>query len=96
MEGQRDANAGLFPEGMPPLWSLKGNFGHTLGATGVLQIALGLELARRGEFPPQAGLKTPMAGANVSAAARKIASPRLWSFNVGFGGLNSVTVLEAL
>ena len=95
-EAEIAALRGLFPEGMPPLWSLKGNFGHTLGATGVLQIALGLELARRGEFPPQAGLKTPMAGANVSPAARKIASPRLWSFNVGFGGLNSVTVLEAL
>ena len=86
----------LFPETPPPLFSLKGNFGHTLGATGVLQIALGLELARRGLIPPQANLNSPMAGANVAKAARKLAGKKLLSLNVGFGGLNSAVVLEAL
>ena len=86
----------VFPGGMPPVFSLKGNFGHTLGATGVLQLALGLELARRRRLPPQAGLQTPMPGANVAATARELASPVLWSLNVGFGGLNSITILEAL
>lgn len=85
----------LFPEAPPPLFSLKGNLGHTLGATGVLQIALGLELARRQLLPPQAGLETPMAGANVAREARPLAGKQLLSLNVGFGGLNSAVLLEA-
>ena len=86
----------LFSDGAPPLFSLKGNFGHTLGATGVLQIALGLELARRRSFPPQANLVSPMAGANVAKEVRPLAGNKLLSLNVGFGGLNSAVALEAL
>lgn len=86
----------LFAEDPPPLFSLKGNFGHTLGATGVLQIALGLELARRGLLPPQANLQTPMAGANVAGEPRSLAGKKLLSLNVGFGGLNSAVLVEAL
>ena len=85
----------VFPENLPPMFSLKGNFGHTLGATGVLQIALGLELARRKELPPQAGLQTPMDGATVGTTVRKLSSRRLLSLNIGFGGLNSAVILEA-
>ena len=83
---------------IPPLFSLKGNFGHTLGATGVLQIALGIELSRRRKIPPQAGLQEPMKGAEraVSRALRTLESPVLRSLNVGFGGLNSAVVLEAI
>ena len=86
----------LFTAASPPVFSLKGNFGHTLGATGVLQIALGLELARRGKIPPQAGLRAPMTGANVANEARPLAGRTLLSLNVGFGGLNSAVALEAL
>ena len=86
----------IFAETMPPLFSLKGNFGHTLGATGVLQTVLGLELARIGELPPQAGLREPMEGVNVSGHKRKLASKRILSLNVGFGGLNSAVLMEAV
>lgn len=85
----------LFPMQDIPLFSLKGNFGHTLGATGVLQIVLGLEISRRGELPPQAGLRTPMAGVAVKTMKQRLKSPRLLSLNVGFGGLNSAVLLEA-
>lgn len=86
----------VFPGGMPPLFSLKGNYGHTLGATGVLQIVIGLELARLGELPPQSGLRTPMDGVNVSGKKRDLTSKRFLSLNVGFGGLNSAVLAEAL
>jgi 3-oxoacyl-(acyl-carrier-protein) synthase len=86
----------LFPDPPPPLFSLKGNIGHTLGATGVLQIALGLELARRRLMPPQAGLNAPMPGANVADRPRRLSGAKLLSLNVGFGGLNSAVALEAL
>ena len=86
----------LFPENPPPLFSLKGNFGHTLGATGVLQLVLGLEFSRRRALPPQAGLREAMPGAAVKAETQKISSALLLSLNVGFGGLNSAVTLEAL
>ncbi len=86
----------LFDGHTPPLFSLKGNCGHTLGATGVLQIALGLEFARRRMLPPQAGLRTPMPGANVATTARRTGGARILSLNVGFGGINSAVALEAL
>ena len=84
----------VFREKSPPLFSLKGNYGHTLGATGVLQIVLGLEFLRRKELPPQAGLQKPMDGADVAAHPQKITSDHLLSLNVGFGGLNSAVLLE--
>ncbi len=80
-----------------PLVSIKGNTGHTLGATGVLQIAYGLEFLRRGCFPPQAGLQNLAEGADgfVSKEARSIASDGvLLSLNVGFGGLNSTILMR--
>lgn len=82
-------------ENVPPLFSLKGNFGHTLGATGVLQIALGLEISRRKLLPPQAGLREGMIP-SVSKEAQELTSGRLLSLNVGFGGLNNALILEAL
>ena len=84
----------VFPKKSPPLFSLKGNYGHTLGATGVLQIVLGLEILRRKELPPQAGLQTPMERAAVAVRPQKITSNRLLSLNVGFGGLNSTILMR--
>lgn len=84
----------IFPENMPPLYSLKGNLGHTLGATGILQIITGLEFSRRGLMPPQANLLDPEIPA-VSNQTQKLLSPRLLTLNVGFGGVNSALILEA-
>lgn len=80
----------------PPLLSIKGNTGHTLAATGVLQIVYGLDFLRQGQLPPQAGLLQPAAGAErwVAAKTRPLRCPRLLSLNVGFGGLNSALILE--
>ena len=81
----------------PPLVSIKGNIGHTLAASGVLQIAYGLAFLRRALLPPQAGLRNPAPGAEpfVSSQAQKLHKPCLLSLNVGFGGLNSALLLEA-
>ena len=84
----------VFSGTIPPLYSLKGNLGHTLGATGVLQIIFGLEFSRRGMMPPQANLQEPAVAA-VSNQSQQLLSRRLLTLNVGFGGLNSALILEA-
>ena len=77
-----------------PLISIKGITGHTLGATGVLQIVYGLEFLKRREMPPQAGLETPddMAKPYLSKTSQPIRSNKLLTLNVGFGGINSTIV----
>lgn len=80
----------------PPLVSIKGNIGHTMAASGLLQIVYGLEFLRRAQIPPQAGLRNPALGAEkfVSGKAQPLNTPYLLSLNIGFGGLNSALLLE--
>ncbi len=96
-EAELNALAELFSGfSVPPLFSLKANIGHTLGATGVLQAVAALELARRGVWPPQAGLLDPAPGAAdfVSRLSRPIGAGVVLSLNAGFGGLNSALVVR--
>ena len=81
-----------------PLASVKGNCGHALGASGMVQTVLALEVLRRGELFPQAGLRIPEQGAEkmVSPSVQPLRGPRVLSLNSGFGGLNTALVLEGL
>ncbi len=91
------ALSSVWPQGAKcPLVSIKGCTGHTLGATGILQIVYGLEFLKRKTMPPQAGLQNPADGAEgwVSADIQTIAVPRLLSLNAGFGGLNCAVIIE--
>ncbi len=79
-----------------PLVSIKANLGHTLGAAGIVQAVLGLEMLRMRKIPPQAGLTVPMTGAEkmVSVEPQTFSSGRILSLTLGFGGINSAIVLE--
>ncbi len=85
----------VFPEPLP-LFSLKGVTGHTIGAAGLMQLIVADSAARRRLLPPQAGLRTPMPGAEglVSPHPQPLRSGVLLSLNIGFGGLNSAVILE--
>ncbi len=82
----------------PPLSTLKGTTGHTVGAAGVVEAALTLEVLSRRSAPPTTGLKH----AGVEEALDLIIqTPRplpaggvALSLSAGFGGFNAVLVLE--
>ena len=79
-----------------PLVSVKAFTGHTLAATGAIQIACAVEYLRDGMMPGQVALEKPMAGAErfVSTLPRELASRAVLSLNAGFGGLNSAVVVK--
>ena len=89
-----------FPGRKLPLFSLKGNVGHTLGATGLLQAITAMQILASRQFPPQAGLETPAPGAEsaVANAVRKLPADAhvILTLNAGFGGLNNALVLTDL
>ena len=97
-EAEINALHTVFGGNVPPLFSLKGNLGHTLGATGVIPSVVAAELLKLHRMPPQAGLRTPAPGAEkmVSGAARPLGAGAILSLNVGFGGLNSALIVEEL
>lgn len=85
----------LFGEGCPPLHSVKGAIGHTLGAAGGIEVALGIRSLATGLLPPTVGLEEADLAANgrVSAAAQPFTGEILLSTNSGFGGINGALLL---
>lgn len=78
-----------------PIHSIKGAVGHTLGAAGAIEVAVGLKTLASRTAPPTAGLEHPAPGADgwVSREAAAIAGDYLLSTNSGFGGVNGAVVL---
>lgn len=86
----------LFGERKLPMHSIKGAIGHTLGAAGGIEAALGLRCLATGQLPPTVGLREPeAAGAGmVSTAVQPITGRYLLSTNSGFGGVNAALILR--
>jgi 3-oxoacyl-[acyl-carrier-protein] synthase II len=86
----------LFGERALPMNSVKGSIGHTLGAAGGIEVALGLKCLERRMLPPTVGLLEPEeAGLGLlSAKAQPIAGRYLLSTNSGFGGVNAALILS--
>ncbi len=81
-----------------PLHSLKGHFGHTLGACGAIEAWLAIEMMHDGWFPPTANLETldPLcAGPNyLMGVGQPLDVEILVSNNFAFGGINTSLVLR--
>lgn len=86
----------LFGERSIPMHSIKGAIGHTLGAAGGIEVALGLKCLEAGQLPPTVGLLEPEeAGVGfLSCSAEPIAGRYLLSTNSGFGGVNAALILR--
>jgi len=78
--------------------SLKGHFGHTLGACGAMEAWLGIEMMREGWFCPTANLENvdPRCGTldYVMGAPRRLDVEYLMSNNFAFGGINTAMILR--
>lgn len=81
-----------------PVNSLKGYFGHTLGASGLLEAVISFESARKGLLYPSLGFET----LGVSREIRVIREPEkrpvryFMKTASGFGGCNTAVIFENL
>ena len=89
------AFASLF-DPLPPLHSIKGAIGHTMGACGAIEAIVGLCSLEHQCLPPTVGLLTPEPAGlgRVSAQVQQISGDYLLTTNSGFGGINACLVLQ--
>ena len=85
----------LFGADCPPLYSAKGCIGHTFGAAGGVEVALGTRALQEQTLPPTIGFVNPEQGAQwlVSSRSVPLAGDCLLTTNSGFGGINAAIVL---
>jgi 3-oxoacyl-(acyl-carrier-protein) synthase len=80
-----------------PVNSIKGAFGHTMGAAATLEAVMCLLAARDGWIPPTVGYEEPDPACDldyVPGACRAGRPRRMLSTSLGFGGCNAALVLE--
>ena len=89
----------VFGENIPPVFSIKGNLGHTLGAAGVLELIVSAQCALQSQAPPTAGFERQSQDEPkldvVHMKPRTIKRGYVLSTNSGFGGMNTALVVEA-
>lgn len=86
----------LFGKRNVPAYSIKGAIGHTLGAAGGIELALGLKALAERIVPPTVGIVDPMAGAQgiIGPEPVSFSGNTLLTTNSGFGGVNAAIVLK--
>jgi 3-oxoacyl-[acyl-carrier-protein] synthase II len=88
----------VFSEKRVPVYSVKGSLGHTMGATGLIEMMVALKSMERQVVPPSANLHEvdPEAVGWVSKHAMKVDGMNaVLSTNSGFGGVNAALVLKS-
>ncbi|GAB4335768.1 MAG: beta-ketoacyl-[acyl-carrier-protein] synthase family protein [Desulfobulbaceae bacterium] len=84
-----------WPDGAPPVHSVKGALGHCLGAAGVIEAAIAVRSLREQVIPPCVGFHAGEDGANniSGTAPLPLAADTIFTCNSGFGGINAGIVL---
>jgi 3-oxoacyl-[acyl-carrier-protein] synthase II len=93
---ESEAVSKVFGGTTPPITSIKGVTGHTIGAAGAVEAVASLLSLRKGLVPPVANYETPdpeIAADVVHGAAREIGEGVALSNSFGFGGHNASLVL---
>jgi 3-oxoacyl-[acyl-carrier-protein] synthase II len=86
----------VFAESARPVYSLKGSIGHTMGAAGLVELAMSLQSLKAGVVPPSANLTRvdPEAEGWVHGTAIPAHDMgAVLSTNSGFGGTNSALIV---
>lgn len=85
----------VFGDRRVPTYSVKGSIGHSMGAAGGIEVALGLKALSAGIVPPTVGFSDPEEGAKefLSSEPVKITGDYLLTTNSGFGGINAAILL---
>ncbi len=87
----------LFGNRKLPVYSIKGAIGHTLGAAGGIEVALGMKTLSEGLVPPTVGFsggEDGSVGGRVSSGPVPMPGNCLLSTNSGFGGINAALILK--
>ena len=61
----------LFGRDCPPLYSVKGCIGHTFGAAGGIEVALGTKTLLEQTIPPTVGFVNPEQGAEGLVSSKR-------------------------
>ena len=79
-----------------PVNSLKGYYGHTLGASGLLETAITIECMRKNVLLPSFGFKNLGVSQPIQVITKKQSQPIHYALKTasGFGGSNSAIVLK--
>lgn len=94
MESLAFANSGL---SSVPLNSMKGFFGHTLGAAGLVETAVLLQSMKEGIIPTSRGFAETGVSGNINVLTSNLDKKirKAIKTGSGFGGCNAVSVFEA-
>ena len=78
------------------IYSIKGAIGHTLGAAGGIEVAVGIQTLLKQKAPPTVGLSNPEKGAEGKVVSEPVifSGDCLLTTNSGFGGINAALILE--
>ena len=79
-----------------PVTALKGYYGHTMGATGVIETILAIHFADKGQVPPSRGFSEPGVSGRINISDQAITTPpgSVLKIISGFGGSNAALYLE--
>lgn len=86
----------IFGGNIPPVSSLKRVFGHTLGASGIVNATVSAEAMERSLIPPNAGFENfdETTGVHPAESAKNAEVENVLSVSLGFGGNNGAVVLS--
>jgi len=102
VEGDREEARALqevFGARNVPVSSLKGHLGHTLGASGAVELAACLSMQKGGYLVPTRNLQEPgegCEGLDHVTGLRRVGFGRFMKSSFAFGGVNSVLIVKGL
>ncbi len=79
-----------------PVNSLKGYFGHSLGAAGILESLINLEAMKQKHFPATMGFSTSGVSGDILVSNQVVHGPArsLLKIASGFGGCNAAALFK--